>query len=379
MDAPVSLYFDHAATSPIDPEVRDVLVESLSHYGNASSLHRFGREAKARIEWSRKRIADELGLNSSEVVFNSGATEAIYSLLHHYIYHLGIVKVYVSALEHSAVLDSLSDFKQRGKVEICFFENDESGRLLWNDLPDSAFGPGVLWLAMLYNNEIGNRNPIEKMAERCFETQTALMCDAVQGVGLDLPDMNACPGIDAMVFSGHKFNGPKGIGLSAIRRRLRYTSLFKGGAQERGMRSGTENTAAIEALGKAWELARSRSAQNRSKLLELRALWLRGIEERNWALNGDYRADDAHPGILNLRLPYRGRTSVLLFKLDLEGLSVSEGSACTSGSSQGSHVVRALGAPRENTAHIRISMGRDNRAEEVLQALQIIDKVLGTS
>lgn len=372
----MSLYFDHAATSPLAPEVRNAMIDSLAIFGNPSSLHRFGREAKSRIEWARKQIASDLSVSSSEIVFHSGATESLYSLIHHYIQHLGIAKVYTSKLEHSAVLDSLKYFSERGLVELCYFENDERGQLLWRDLPDSAFGKSVLWMAMLYNNEIGNRNPVEQMSARCYETQTAFVCDSVQGVGLDLPDLTQCPGLDALVFSAHKFNGPKGVGFSMIRRGVHYQSLFRGGAQERGMRSGTENTVAIEGMLKAWVLARSQAVERRAKLDELRALWISESEKRAWGLNGDPLAAETHPGILNLRLPYSGRTSVLLFKLDLEGLAVSEGSACTSGSSQGSHVLRALGKPKEHTAHIRVSMGFENTRQEVIEALKIIDRVL---
>lgn len=353
------------------------MADALGRFGNPSSLHSFGREAKTSIEFARSRLASDLGLSPSEVFFHSGATEGLYSLLHHAIVRRGIYTVWTSRIEHHAVLDSLETFAAQGAIRLRFFENDRLGRLDWErETGADAKGPGVLWMVMLYNNEIGNRNPIERIAAHCASTGTALFCDAVQAVGLDLPLCTEHPGIDGMVFSAHKFKGPKGIGFALIRKKWQYKSLFQGGAQERGLRAGTENTPGIVGLHKAWEIAQTGAEARRVHLHGLRQLWLEAAREQGWGLNGDFQAPDVHPGILNLQVPYAGRTAVLLFKLDLIGLAVSEGSACTSGSSQGSHVIEALGVKRSGWADLRISMGAENTVGEVGEAVTRLRSVL---
>jgi len=377
VDASVRLYFDHAATSPLHPEVGKALGEAFALFGNPSSLHSFGRQAKSSIEFARSRLASDFGLSPSEVFFHSGATEGIYSVLHHAILRKGIHTVWTSRLEHHAVLDSLEAFARQGAVRLRFFENDPLGRVDWKrETAPDASGPGVLWMLMLYNNEIGNRNPIERIAEHCALSGTTLICDAVQAVGLDLPRLSEHPGLDAMVFSAHKFRGPKGIGFALIRKKWHYKSLFQGGAQERGLRAGTENTPGIVGLHKAWELAMCGAETRKGHLIQLRELWVKAARDRGWSLNGAHEAPETHPGILNLHVPYAGRTAVLLFKLDLVGLAVSEGSACSSGSSQGSHVIDALGIRQPGWADLRISMGSDNTAEEVHEAIDRLCTVL---
>ena len=380
-----SVYLDHAATTPLDEAVLDAMLPYLrEHYGNASSVHALGRRARFAVESARERVADILGAEPGEVVFTSGGTEADNAALRGTLTSPdrrgpGLV---TSAAEHDAVLRPAEALRDAGHP-VTILTPEPSGAVTAAQVEDAITGETGLVSVMAVNNEVGTLSPVREIAAVCRARGVPLHTDAVQAAGLYDLDVNAW-GVDLLSLSAHKVYGPKGAGVLWVRTGTPFAPLVLGGAQERSRRGGTENVAAVvglaEALGQAAETAEAERAR-------LRALRDRLATAIRTALGEAVRfntplGEDSAPHILNVSFPpHDGRAldgEMLLLGLDVAGVWVSSGSACASGAVEPSHVLRALGIPRETAnATVRFSLGRGTTSSDVDVAADQLAAVVG--
>ncbi len=359
-----SIYFDHAATTPVDSRVLDEMLPYFSgEYGNPSELHRLGRGARLAVERARSRVAATLGAADNEIVFTGGGTEADNLALVGYLQRLAPGHLVVSAVEHPAVLEAARALNRAG-WDVDFVPVDEHGTI---DLEayEKAFRPDTKLASVLHaSNVIGTVQPIAELARIAHEKGAVFHTDAVQSVGalaIDVVDL----GIDMLSISGHKIFGPKGVGALYLKRGIRVTPIAHGGGQERRLRSGTENVPGIVGLGAAIELAAAGIPETSPRLEALRDRLVAGV------LAGV--PGSRYLGHPSRRLPGNAAFTVrfvegesMLLRLDAAGFMVSSGSACASGSLEPSAVIMALGVGAEE-AHgsIRVSLGRENTQAEV--------------
>ncbi|WP_442266955.1 cysteine desulfurase family protein [Tenacibaculum sp. ZS6-P6] len=363
------VYFDNAATTPMLKEVVDVMMESMNNnYGNPSSIHEMGRKAKVVLETARKKIAGFLNVSSAEIVFTSGGTEANNLVLRNAIENLNVKRVITSKIEHHAVLDVLLELNKTYDFEIEYVELNDKGEVDLEDLKTKLTKGERLTLVSLMwvNNELGNILPVEKVGELCRENNAFFHTDAVQAVGhfhIDLKKLN----IDFLVASAHKFHGPKGVGFLYVRKNLSFKSMFFGGGQEKGKRSGTENLHSILGMQKALEISLSDLDSDMIKIKMLKQHFISelGNEIPNVLFNGvSQDLEKSSSTILNVRFPVENK--MLLFNLDLNGVFASGGSACQSGASKKSHVlVEILNEEEIQKSSVRFSFSKFSTKEEV--------------
>jgi cysteine desulfurase len=371
------VYFDHSATTPVDHEVAQSMLEYMTDkFGNPSSVHFFGREARKAVEEAREKVAALIGADANEIFFTSGGTEAD-NLAIKGIAYANRKKgnhIITTAIEHHAVLHTCEALEKKGFI-ITYLPVDEHGMIRLEDLRQAITDQTILISIMFVNNEVGTIQPIEEIGRVAKENGVLFHTDAVQAAGncaIDVQAMN----IDLLSLTAHKFYGPKGIGALYVRKGVRIETLQHGGAQERSVRAGTENVAGIVGLGKAAELAKDELSQHIDQLSKLRDQLIAGIKEKisDVKLNGHptLRA----PGNVNVSIAYIEGESLLL-NLDLKGIAASSGSACTSGSLDPSHVLLAMGLSHE-TAHgsLRLSLGRDNTEAEIEYCLQVLPEIV---
>jgi cysteine desulfurase len=357
-------YFDHAATTPVDPRV---LGEMLPHfaegYGNPSELHRLGREARRAVERARARVAAAIGAREREIVFTAGGTEADNLAIAGYLQRFAPGHLIVSAVEHPAVGEVARALNRQGWA-VDFVPVDEHG-VIDLEAYEAAFRPDTKLASVMYaNNVVGTIQPVAELARIAHEKGAVFHTDAVQAGGSVALDVNEL-GVDLLSLSGHKLHAPKGVGAVYVRRGLRLSPLLHGGGQERRLRSGTENVPGIVGMGAAMELAGAGLAETRPRVEALRDRLVEGVLAA---------IPDVHYlGHPSLRLPGNAAFSVryiegesMLLKLDAAGFMVSSGSACASGSLEPSHVLLAMGLGAEE-AHgsIRVSLGRGNTQGEI--------------
>jgi cysteine desulfurase len=370
-----TVYFDHAATTPVDPRVLAEMLPYFSEaYGNPSELHSLGRAARVAVERARAQVAHALGARDNEIVFTSGGTESDNMALLAYLQRFSPGHLIVSAIEHPAVLETARALN-RGGWDVDFVPVDESGTIDL-DAYESAFREDTKLASVHYaNNVIGTVQPVAELARIAHEKGAVFHTDAVQAVGA-LPIDVAQSGIDMLSLSGHKLFGPKGVGALYVRRGIRLLPGAHGGGQERRLRSGTENVPGIVGLGAAIELAVNGIPENRPRLEALRDRLVAGVLARV--------PDSRHLGHPSQRLPGNAAFTVrfiegesMLLQLDAQGYMVSSGSACASGSLEPSHVLMALGLGAEE-AHgsIRASLGRENTEEEVDGFLEVFPPIV---
>lgn len=381
------VYFDHAATTPLAPEVLDEMKPYLTeHYGNASSVHQLGRQARVTLEEARERVAACLGAEPSEIVFTSGGTEAdnlaikgTRSALSERGEPAGLI---TSAAEHEAVLTPAERLKEN-EHPVQILMPEAHGAVTPAQVEAAIDDRTGLVSLMHANNEIGVRTDVRAIAEVCDEHDVLFHCDAVQTAGLfeiDVDDL----GVDLLSISGHKFYGPKGIGALFVRGGVELGPLVEGGSQERERRGGTENVPAVVGLAEALERAAAAAEERRERLGRLQRRLVDGLDE---AVPGTYvlntPIDDAPvaPHVVNVAFPPNGAGPIdgemLILNLDMEGVLVSAGSACTSGALEPSHVLTALGLERETaSAAVRFSLGADTTEEDVDYALDKLQKTL---
>ena len=372
------IYLDHNATSPVDPEVLEAMLPYYKeNFGNASSVHEFGRIARMAVEDAREVLYKFLGaFKANEIVFTSGGTEsdnfAIKGIAH------ALKKkgnhIITSSVEHSAVLNTCKFLEQEG-FSVTYLPVDENGIVDLNALKKAITDKTILVSIMLANNEIGTIEPIEEISKIVKEKNIILHTDAVQAVGkipIDVKKM----GVDLLSLSGHKFHGPKGVGALYIKQGVKITQHQHGGHHERKRRAGTENVPGIAGLGKAVEIAEKNIKRDTEHMLALRERLYNGIKKniKDIKLNG--HPEKRLPNTLNVSFKYLEGESILL-SLDMEGVAASTGSACTSGSLEPSHVLISMRIdPADAQGSIRFSLGKDNTEEEIDYVIKVLPPII---
>lgn len=374
----MQVYFDNAATTPLDPEVLEAMLPFLGqHYGNPSSLHGPGRQARAALENARKTVAHLLGAAPAEISFTSGGTEANNAAIFGIVRAQGLRHAVTSPLEHHAVLHPLQALAKTGEIELSYVRHDAQGRLDLAHLDDLlATHPRTLVSLMHGNNEIGNLNDIEAIGILCVKYDAVFHTDTVQTMGHYRHDVRALKN-HFLVGSAHKFHGPKGIGFLYTRPGTQAVPFMYGGAQERNVRAGTENVYGIVGLAKALEIAYRDMAAHRSHVQELKNRFISQLRSRvaGVRFNGcSADADHSLYTVLSVSLPPSAISEMLLFNLDISKIAASGGSACTSGAQAGSHVLEALGG-NPDRATVRFSLSRMNTADEVDYAVAQLAKL----
>ncbi|MEH0158622.1 cysteine desulfurase family protein [Limibacter armeniacum] len=375
----MKVYFDNAATTAIDQEVLDTMLPHMQNtFGNPSSTHSFGREAKATLEMARKQVAKAINALPGEVYFTSGGTESDNTAIRGLIKAYGINHIITTLIEHHAVSHTVEELEKTGQVSVTYLKVNEQGEIDFNELEEKLKEyPNSLVTLMHANNEIGNLLDLPKVGALCEQYGAKLHSDTVQTVGHFMIDVKELK-VDTLAGSAHKFHGPKGVGFLYVRKGSKMQPLITGGGQEREMRSGTENLGSIVGLGKALELAIEHMDQHTAYIKELKEYMkgqlLEKIEGVTFnGLSGDL--ENSLYTVLNVSLPPIAQKDMLLFMLDLNGVAVSGGSACSSGAQQGSHVIAELGGDPERTS-IRFSFSKYNRKEEVDFAIEQLLKVI---
>jgi len=361
------IYFDHNATTPVDPAVAETIARVMTdEYGNASSVHHFGQRAKAVLDEARSSVAALLDAEPSEIVFTSGGTESDNFALRGAAEALeptGRRHLIASSIEHEAVLVTLRALARRG-WRTTLLSVDASGILRPEALADALTDDTAIVSVMHANNEIGTIQPVAELARLAHARGALFHTDAVQSIG-KVPVSVRALGVDLLSLSAHKFNGPKGVGALWIKRGARVTAILTGGKHERSRRAGTENVPAIAGLGVAARLAAKKVTTDAPRVAALRNRLEDAILERvpGTVLNGD--REPRVPNTTNISFEAVEAES-LLIALDLEGVAVSTGSACSSGTLEPSHVLRAMGLPSPRTQNsIRLSLGTGNTDAEV--------------
>lgn len=373
-----SIYFDHAATTPMEQEVIEQMTESLKeNYENASSIHQRGKRNRVLIEQARQIMGESIGASSDEIIITSGGTESD---------NMALVKtaeeyssqgkhIISTMIEHPAVLEPLNYLEDKG-FEVTYLQPNTEGLISVKQVKE-AIRPDTILLSVIYgNNELGTIQPIQEIGEmiQTIDHKIIFHTDAVQAYGILDIDVNKLA-VDLLSVSAHKMNGPKGIGFLYIRKGLNIPSLLLGGAQENQRRAGTENIPAILAFKKAIEINRENKEARYQYLQKYKKYFIESLEAEgiDYSINGSTK--ESMPHILSLSFP-RVTSELLLIQLDLNGVAVSAGSACTAGSLEDSHVLMSVfGEDAEEVRHtIRFSFGITNQLEEIDQTIKLLKK-----
>jgi cysteine desulfurase len=371
------VYLDYAATTPIRPEVFQAMEPYLTkEFGNPSSIHHFGKQARIVIEEAREKIAKALGAKNEEIIFTSGGTESNNMALKGVAYALSDKGKHIitSSIEHHAILEPCHFLEKLG-FEITYLPVDKEGFIDPDSLRKAIRKDTILISIMHANNEIGTIEPIEELTKIAKEYEIYFHTDAVQTVG-HIPVNVDKLGVDLLSISAHKFYGPKGIGALYIRKGTKIHPLIHGGEQEQRKRAGTENVAGIVGMGKAIEISILELDNERERLINLRDYFIKEVEKRieEVYLNGP--REIRLPNNINFSFAYIEGESILL-NLDLEGIAVSTGSACSSASLEPSHVLSAIGLPIE-LAHsaVRFTLGHYTTKEDLDYTLEVLEKTV---
>lgn len=373
------VYLDNNATTQIAPEVWKAMGESQDLYGNASSMHSFGREASMALDTARARVSSLIGCNSDELIFTSGATES-----NNTVFHIAKnlidkkknnkTRILTTSIEHPATKETVKYLQKKG-YSVDIVDVDSTGLIIMDDLKAKMGDDVVLVSVMAANNETGTIQPIVEIAKLSHEYGALFHTDATQAIGKIRINMKEM-GIDYLSLSAHKFYGPKGIGVLAKVKRAPMVALIHGGEQEGGYRPGTYNNLDIIGLGKAAEIAERDLPKESADLWKMREALRKGIEKtiENVVINGNQ--EHCLPGTLNCSFPSAEGESILLY-LDMEGIAVSTGSACATGSLEPSYVLLAGGLDIE-LAHgsIRFSLGKFNTMEDVDYVLEKLPPII---
>jgi cysteine desulfurase len=372
------VYFDYNATTPLAPEAMEAVVRATRElFGNASSVHHFGQQAKAALDEARSAVAALINGDPSQIIFTSGGTEADNFAIRGAVEALepaGRRHLVASAIEHEAVLNTLKALARRG-WRTTLVPVEQSGIVSPDRVREAVTGETALVSVMHANNEIGTIQPIAEIAAIAHERGAVMHTDAVQSVGKIPVDVRAL-GVDLLALSAHKFNGPKGAGVLWVKRGTRMQPLLTGGKHERNRRAGTENVAAIAGLGVAAQLALSKMGAEAARVAGLRDRLEAGIlrDVPGSVVNGARAA--RVPNTTNISFD-RVEAESLLIALDLEGVAVSTGSACSSGALEPSHVLRAMGFPAHRTQNsLRFSLGMFSTPAEVDHVIAILPSIV---
>jgi len=363
------IYFDNAATTALDPEVLEAMMPFLTEkFGNPSSIYSYGRETKLAIENARKTVARILNANPGEIFFTSGGTESTNTAINAAIRDLGCKHIISSPIEHHATLHTVEYMAHAGHAKLSIVRLTKDGHIDLNHLEELLANSGVKTLVTLMhaNNEIGNLLDINAVGELCKKYDAIFYSDTVQTVGHYPFDLKKTY-IHFINGAGHKFHGPKGVGILYVKEGIRIKPYINGGAQERNMRAGTENLYGIIGFAKALEIATLRFQQDSSYINELKHYMADRLREDfpSVTFNGDTNGQSLY-AVLNVAFPMSEKTDMLLFNLDIAGICVSGGSACTSGANSVSHVIQAIhNGSSDEIVPIRFSFSRHNTKEEI--------------
>jgi len=376
----MKIYFDNAATTALDKEVLDAMLPFMTeHYGNPSSIHSFGRKTRAAIEGSRKIIAKSLNVSPSEILFTSGGTEADNMAIRCCIHDLGIKHAITSKIEHHAVLHTLEALEYEGLIKLSFVKTSADGHIDLNHLDQLLSENERTFVSLMHaNNEIGNLISLEIVGEICSKYNAIFHSDTVQTMGhyaMDLQKIN----IHFITCAAHKFHGPKGVGFLYVNSKIKITPLIYGGSQERNMRGGTENLFGIIGLGKAIEIAMRDLTEHQNHITAVKDYMVEQLKASipGVEFNGSCQNDCLYT-VLNVLLPHTDKAEMLLFDLDIKGIAASGGSACTSGSDVGSHVLRGIGVDVTRPS-VRFSFCKYNTKAEVDVAVNALKEIFGIS
>lgn len=367
------IYFDNAATTPLDKEVADAMYHVMIHeFGNPSSTHATGRNVRTIIEECRRTIAKLINCSPGEVFFTSGGTEADNMAIKQTVEAYQIKNIITSAIEHHAVLHTIEEIAKQKNIKIHLVKLTENGHVNYEDLELLLQNnPNALVSLMHANNEIGNLLEAELVGNLCEKYQAFFHSDTVQTIGHYPIDVQKLK-VHFIACAAHKFHGPKGVGFIYISSNSKIHPFVTGGSQERNMRGGTENVYGIVGLTKALENAYSNLEQEMEHISSLKKYMIEQLKSNveGISFNGDAEGNSLYT-VLNTSFPPSSIGEMLLFKLDIAGVSVSGGSACSSGSEVGSHVLNALKTDR-NRAAVRFSFAKQNTKLEVDSVINIL-------
>ena len=362
------IFLDNAATTRLDPEVLEAMLPLLTeHYGNPSSIHGHGRVARTFLEKSRKKVAEILQASPSEIFFTSGGTEADNTAILCSIETFGLTHAITSPLEHHAVLHTLEHLQKLGKIKLSLVQNDPKGHIDLAHLEELLrTNPRSIVSLMHGNNEIGNLIDLHAVGDLCAQYNAIFHSDTVQTMGHFVHDTQRLK-THFLVGSAHKFHGPKGVGFLYMKGGTKINPFMHGGAQERNMRGGTENISGIVGLTKSLEISYRDMAAHTQHIRGLKSQMIAQLTDRieGVRFNGDSaNVEGSLYTVLNVSLPPSDLNDMLLFNLDIAKISASGGSACSSGTNIGSHVLNALNVDSER-ANVRFSFGKYNTAAEI--------------
>lgn len=376
------VYMDNNATTPLHPEVKQAMVEAMDVFGNPSSMHSFGREARTLVEEAREKISSFIGASSEEIIFVGSGSEANNTVLFFtacqsgqcdYCKRLG-TEVVTTKIEHPCILETSKCINERGR-KVSYLDVEPDGKVKMDQLVSLITDKTGLVSVMMANNEIGTIQDIKAIAKLAHEKGALFHTDAVQAVGkipVNVKELN----VDFLTVSAHKIYGPKGVGVLYVKKGSPFCPFIRGGHQEKGRRAGTENTIGIVGFGKAIEMRVKEMEQEEKRLLKLKNKIRKGIEEKIPDIRFNGHETDCLPGTLNVSFQGAEGEAILLY-LDLEGIAVSTGSACASGSLDPSHVLLATGlGPEYAHGSIRISLGRENTDADVDYVLSKLPAVI---
>ena len=371
----IKVFFDNAATTPMAPEVIDVMTDIMkNHYGNPSSQHSFGRATRSIIETSRKKIANFLNTSPGNIFFTSGGTEADNMAIKCGIKDHNITHAITSKLSHHAVLHPLEELEKSGVIKLSYVEVNEKGQVSLSNLKELLDSHPRTFVSILHaNNEIGTIQDITAIGDICKEHNAIFHSDTVQTMAhyrYDLHKIN----VDFIAASAHKFHGPKGIGFVYISDNIKISPLLCGGSQERNMRAGTENLIGIAAISHAMEMAYEKMEEETEYIKGIKYHMIAELKKHIPQVKFNGMCDDIDNSlytVLSCSFPETPMAEMLLFNLDIKGIACSGGSACTSGSNKGSHVIQEIN-PNSKRPSVRFSFSKYNTKEEVDYVVDVL-------
>lgn len=374
----MKVYLDNAATTPLDKEVLDEMLPYLTEFfGNPSSIHSYGRKAKAAVEKSRKTVAKYLNASTSEIFFTAGGTESSNMIVKGAVHHLGVKNIISSRIEHHCVLHSVETVGGEG-VNVQYVNLDAQGHVDYAHLEELLKKTeGKTLVSLMHgNNELGTLLNLQLVSDLCKKYNALFHSDTVQTIGYYPFDVQQLK-IHFLSGSAHKFHGPKGVGFVYINSEVAMKPYIDGGAQERNMRAGTENVYGIVGLGKALELAIEKMDEHKTYISGLKQYMKQKLQNEiaGIAFNGDLTEAGSNYKVLSVSLPPDDKAELILFNLDMAGIAASGGSACSSGSEKGSHVLEGIKADPKRKA-VRFSFSKYNTKEEIDYVVDCLKKTV---
>lgn len=371
----MKVYFDNAATTPLSDEVLQEMIPILKdQFGNPSSTHSFGRQVRSKIEIARRKVASLIHSEPSEICFTSGGTEADNMAIRCSVQDLGVTHIITSKIEHHAVLHTAEEMAKKG-IHVSFVQLDSLGGVDMNHLEELLQGNEKTLVSLMHaNNEVGTLISLKEVSALCRKYDALFHSDTVQTMGhydFSLKELD----LDFLTCSAHKLHGPKGVGFLYINQKLSLNPMIFGGSQERNRRGGTENVYGIVGLAKALEEALTEVDSHHDHIQGLKTYMIEQLEANipGVDFNGDAKGESLYT-VLNVSLPPSEKSEILLFSLDLMGIACSGGSACSSGSDKGSHVLNGIGS-NPNRPAIRFSFSKYNTKEEVDYAVSKLKEI----